>query len=70
MISCHSVSVVCVAVCCSVLQCVAVCCSVLQCECRVSHMILVSSESCIKVHVLSVLQCVAVCCSVLQCVAV
>ena len=44
----------CVAVCCSVLQCVAVFCSVLQCV----------AVCC------SVLQCVAVCCSVLQCVAV
>ena len=43
-----------VAVCCSVLQCVAVCCRVLQ-----------SVAVCC-----SVLQCVAVCCSVLQCVAV
>ena len=46
-------SVMCVAVCCSVLQCVAVCRSVSQCV----------AVCC------SVLQCVAVCCSVLQCVA-
>ena len=46
-------AVVCVAVCCSVLQCVAVCCSVLQC----------GTVCC------SMVQCVAVCCSVLQCVA-
>jgi len=44
-------AVVCVAVCCSVLQCVAACCSVVQCV----------AVWC------SVLQCVAVCCSVLQC---
>ena len=49
-----TLSLQCVAVCCSVLQCVAVCCSVLQCA----------------VVCCSVLQCVAVCCSVLPCVAV
>ena len=42
----------CVAVCCSVLQCVAVCCSASQ----------YVAVGC------SVLQCVAVCCSALQCV--
>ena len=46
--------VLCLAVCCSVLQCVAVRCSALQCV----------AVRC------SALQCVAVCCSVLQCVAV
>ena len=46
----HSCYIICVAVCCSVLQCVAVCCSVLQ-----------GVAGCC-----SVLQCVAVCCSVLQ----
>jgi len=44
----------CVVVCCCLLDCVAVCCSVLQCV----------AVCC------SVLQCVAVCCSALQCVAV
>jgi len=44
----------CVTVCCSVLQCVAVCCSVLQCVAVCG----------------SVLQCVAVCGTVLRCVAV
>jgi len=43
----------CLAVCCSVLQCVAVCCNVLQCV----------ALCC------TVLHCVAACCSVLQCVA-
>ena len=56
--------VVCVAVCCSVLQCVAVCCSVLQCVA-----VCCSVLQCIAVCC-SVLQCVAVCCSVLQCTAV
>ena len=55
-ISCDSERhrVLCVAVCCIVLQCVAVCCSVLQCV----------AVCC------SVLQCVAECCRVLQSVAV
>jgi len=44
-------SLICVALCCSVLQCVAVCCSALQCV----------------VLRCSVLQCVAVCCSALHC---
>ena len=47
-------NLVCVAVCCSVLQCVAVYCSVLQ---RVA-------VCC------SVLQCIAVCCCMLPCVAI
>ena len=49
-----SLSVLCVAVCCSMLQYVAVCCSMLQ----------YVAVCC------SMLQYVAVCCSVLQCVAV
>ena len=56
---------VCVAVCCNMLQCVEVCCSVLQqCVaacCRVLQCAVVRCR---------VLQCVAVCCSALQCVAV
>jgi len=56
------ISVVVVALCCSVLQCVAVCCSmccsVLQCS------VLAVAVCC------RVLRNVAVCCSVLQCVAV
>ena len=48
------ITVLIVAVCCSVLQCVAVCCSVLE-----------GVAVCC-----SVLQCVAACCSVLQCVAI
>jgi len=51
--------VVCVAVCCSVLQCVAVCYFSKVCS-------IMMNKSCHTV----VLQCVAVCCSVLQCVAV
>jgi len=47
-----SISLQCVAVCCSVLQCVAVC-----------HLIIIICR-----YHCSVLQCVAVCCSVLQCV--
>jgi len=54
----------CVAVCCSVLQCVAVCCSVVQCV-AVCYRVL----QCVTVRC-SALQCVAVCYSVLQCVAV
>jgi len=50
----------CVAVCCSVLQCVAVCCSVLQCVA-----VCCSVLQCVAVC--SVLQCAAVRCSVLQC---
>ena len=55
---------ICVAVCCSVLQCVAVCCSVLQ---RVA--VCCSVLQCVAVCC-SILQCVVVCSSVLQCVAV
>jgi len=59
-----SISVPCVAVCCSVLQCVAaVCCSALQCVAVCVHQLAFDISS------ISV-SCVAVCCSVLQCVAV
>jgi len=65
---CTSAAVVCVAVCCSVLQCVAVCCSVLQrvqtCKC------VADMHECGRGSCCSVLQCDAVCCSVLQYVAV
>jgi len=57
----------CVAVCCSVLQCVAVCCSVYESP---LHPPASCAHSKIWVMCCSVLQCVAVCCSVLQCVAV
>jgi len=62
----------CVAVCWSVLQCVAVCCSVLQCVavCRsVLHCVAVCYSVLRFAVCCSVAQCVAVCCSVLQCVA-
>ena len=49
--------VLCVAVCCSVLQCVAVCC-------RDIHKCMYCHAAC-----WSVLQCVAVCCNMMQCVA-
>jgi len=54
------IQVVCVAVCCSVLQCVAVFCSMLQSVGDSGMQILVYC---------SVWQCVAVCCSVMQCAA-
>jgi len=54
----------CVDVCCNLLQCVTVCCSVLRCVTVCSSVL-----QCVAVC-LSVLRCVAVCCSVLQCVAV
>jgi len=75
----------CVAVCCSVLQCVAVCCSVLQCvavccsdvECpALSSSLLQCVAACCRQsrHVSNLLQGVSVavvcCCSVLQCAAV
>ena len=56
--------VLCVAVCCSVLQCVAVCYSVLQCVAVCCYSEVYSILEC------CVLECVAVCRSVLQCVAV
>ena len=59
---CKSViHMMCVAVCCGVLQCVVVCCSVLQCVAVCCSMLQCVAGCC------SVLQCVAVCCSVLQC---
>jgi len=73
------VSVLCVAVCCSVLQCVAVCCSVLQCL-AVSCSVLQCVAQCVERECLHcglclyacfhrVLQCLAVSCSVSQCCA-
>jgi len=71
------VFLVCVAVCCSVLQCVAVCCSVLQCVavcCSVSSFS-VKHDSVhddalqdMTTYRIVIIVCVAVCCSVLQCV--
>ena len=55
-------AVVCVAVCCSVLQCGAVCCSVVQCGAVWCSVLQCGAVWC------SVVQCVAVCCSVLQCI--
>ena len=60
----RSLTVACIAVCCSVLQHVAVCCSVLQCV-AVWRSVVQCVAACY-----SVLQCGAVCRSVLQCVAV
>jgi len=63
--------VLCVAVCCSVLQCVAVCCSVLQCVAVQLYRQLVEQSKYDKDAVwLWQVLCVAVCCCVLQCVAV
>jgi len=55
--------ILCVAVCCSVLQCVAVCCSVLQ---LIKSFL--NKPTCVAVCC-GVLLCVAVCCRVRQCVA-
>jgi len=68
-------SVLCVSVCCRVLQGVAVCCSVLQCVavcCGVFNARqpgTMNIQSVYSSEVMCIL-CVAVCCSVLQCVAV
>ena len=67
-----TLTVSCVAGCCSVLQCVAVCCGVLQCVAGYSSVL-----QCVAgyynvwrcVAVCSVVQCVVRCCSVLWCVA-
>jgi len=67
--------IVCVAVCCSVLQCVAVCCRVLQCVAVCCGVLQTTSQRSALELFLRVTQthfkdCGAVCCSVLQCVAV
>ena len=64
----NEIHLICVAVCCSVLQQVATCCSVLQCVAMCC-----SPQTIIyEIHHLRVALCcsIAVCCSVMQCVAV
>jgi len=56
----------CVAVCCGVLQCGAVCCSVLQCVAVCCSVLQCVAVCCSSLVCCSVLQCVAVCCSLLQ----